>query len=223
MKILAHGIYVATDLGDKFVDGTEFFLGPNAVMENDVDFLAAEVFVEIEEVGFDGEIFLANGGRDADVHGGGECFSGYACLGDVDALGGDGAVVGLNIGCGESEFLAEASAGYDLADDGVFSSQEAFDALKVALKHALADEGAADALAVDDEGRHFFGGESVFGTEALEQGDVAFGSASESAIVSDDDGFGVACFVDDGAHEFGCANGGNGGVEIEDADGLYVG
>jgi hypothetical protein len=36
-----YGIYVATDLGDKFVDGTEFFLGPNAVMEDDFDFLDA--------------------------------------------------------------------------------------------------------------------------------------------------------------------------------------
>ena len=157
-------------------------------MEYDFYLFPSEVAAEANEVGFDGFVAVADGWRDTDVHGGRPWLGIDDDFGYVDPLGRHGTVQGFDVGGGETDLAAHPAAGDDFSEDGVLSTEEEFDALEIALEDSFANEGAAYAFGVDDEGGYLRDFEAVFGAEPLEEFKIASGPTAEAAVMADDYG-----------------------------------
>jgi hypothetical protein len=76
-------------------------------------------------------------------------------------------------------------AAHDAARDGVAAIEQARDGVEVAARQRAADARAGHALAVDEHGRDRLRGETEFGPECLQQGEVAGASLAEAEVRTD--------------------------------------
>ena len=142
---------VEPDLAEQVVEAGEPAGGAEASEDVELDRLAVEVALEVDEVGLDLADLLAEGRVGADVAGGGD---GRALAVDegedgVDAVGGDDGVDAVEVGGREAEPGASTGAVGDEASDPVGAAEQAGGLVGRAFGQGLADPGRGDDLAVD--------------------------------------------------------------------------
>ncbi len=104
-----------------------------------------------------------------------------------DAAGREFDSAGRDVGGGKSELAPELVAGHDFAAHRVGSAEHAGRGIEVAIADGLADPGAADALALEHDGRHRFQVEAVFFRRIPEERNIAAAVVAEAPILADGD------------------------------------
>lgn len=147
----AYGLDVNGDLLGQLVGGSELSLGAHPGVEFDSERLAAEVTVEIEQMGLDlsGVAVKGRVGADADAGGDGRCVrSGVGGrredVAGVDTVGGDQLVVRFDVGGWKAQRCAAAGAGHDVSDQRVGSGEAEGGAVHLALEDEAANHGTGD-------------------------------------------------------------------------------
>ena len=122
------------------------------------------------------------------------------------------------VGGGEAEFAGELAAGDDLAEDRVGSAEEAGGGGEVALGDGLADAGAADGGAVEEDRGDGLRAKVEAGAEFGEGVKVAAAALSEAPVVAHGDGGEGVAGVGEAGDEGLWGEGGEGLVEGKDEE-----
>ena len=192
--------------------------------EGEFQFGAVEVAGVIEEVGFDVDLRrgLGAGGAEADVEGGE--VGGLAGVGEdgIDAVGGEDEAAGVEVGGGKSKLAADLVAGNDGAGEGVGAAEHLAGGIEVPGADGFPDAGAADGLAVEGDGGEVVNGEMEFGSQTVEERDVAPALMSKGELRPHADAVDVAAVADEGADEVLGGLFAEGAVEVEEEGGVQA-
>lgn len=197
---------IALKLCFQSVGGAEGDLVPHPSEETQRHRPAIDILIEVEQVGFDGQLFLAEGGFHADGNRGG-CGGASFDVSEtgVNAVCGDDLIrdiVKVQIDSGEVEGATALFALDDGSDKLEGTSQSETGIEDTPLFHEPADERGTDRDdgSVGEADRDLWlgdGFESHLSTELLQHGHVAFALTSEVKVLAFDDRDGMIVFKQD--------------------------
>src|SRR5258708_2101530 len=179
-------LYVFADLGFQGFDGFEFHLGAAPAQERYFYLRLGCQFdgVEVEQMGFNGEGFLAEGWAIAHVGHRVEHFVADTGAGEVDAVGRGQFVVAAEVDGGNGVFVSEAASAAGDAGDAEDASQQAAGLGDFAACDQSANVAAGGDLAANEHdwvGFHF---EAELASQVDQAAGIAFGVVAEVEVFS---------------------------------------